>query len=556
MTIKATFRLVALAVGSVAAAAVTVPLAGIGAAPRFYPDDPVSMERNHQDASGVQESRIDLVVDVMLHLFTRPGDPASNVRAQNLNTVDEVPDSSWFTNRLGARTITAAEMARGPDTTNGPAPGKWTVSSKANGVSPGFTILDATGQRWFIKFDPRGYRGMATGTEVTVTKLLWALGYYVPENYVTSMRFEQLVIGEGSMFTPPGGGPRPMQQSDLARVLEQVHREPDGSYRIVASRALSGKPLQGFRFYGTRPDDPNDIVPHEHRRELRGYGVFAAWLNHVDAKAINTFDTLITEGGRSFVRHHLLDFGSALGSASVAPREHWEGYEYLVEPGDTWSQMIGFGFRFPEWHTLDFYEAPSIGRLPRDNTRFDPEQWKPRVPNPAFLRARGDDKFWAAQKLAALTDDLLREAVRAGQFGDPQSEEFLATALAARRDQIVRTYLPAVNPVGNATLDNSGVLTFRNIAVDAGVAAAPAGYRAEWSAFDNATGEVRAIGSTAGTVSPLRAPPALAGNMSEFIRVAISATGGPNQSWARPVYAYFRRGGAAWRLVGFERQPD
>ena len=58
-------------------------------------------------------------------------------------------------------------------------------------------------------------------------------------------------------------------------------------------------------------------MPHEDRRELRGYGVFAAWLNHVDAKAINSLDMLVTENGRSFVRHNLIDFGSALGSGGV-----------------------------------------------------------------------------------------------------------------------------------------------------------------------------------------------------------------------------------------------
>ena len=65
--------------------------------------------------------------------------------------------------------------------------------------------------------------------------------------------------------------------------------------------------------FGTRPDDPNDIVPHEHRRELRALKVFAAWTNLVDLKALNTMDTLITENGKARVRHYLLDVGSTFG---------------------------------------------------------------------------------------------------------------------------------------------------------------------------------------------------------------------------------------------------
>ena len=46
---------------------------------------------------------IDLIVDLATNLFGTPGDPTPDVRAQNINTIDEVPDSNWFTNRILAQ---------------------------------------------------------------------------------------------------------------------------------------------------------------------------------------------------------------------------------------------------------------------------------------------------------------------------------------------------------------------------------------------------------------------------------------------------------------------
>ncbi len=92
-------------------------------------------------------------------------------------------------------------------------------------------------------------------------------------------------------------------------MFARANRSADGSYRVMAQRGLPGRVIGGFKYFGTRPDDPNDIVPHEHRRELRALQVFGAWTNLVDMKAGNTLDTVITENGRSYVRHYLQDVG-------------------------------------------------------------------------------------------------------------------------------------------------------------------------------------------------------------------------------------------------------
>jgi hypothetical protein len=552
MTIKIRHKMPALAFVSLAFTAATT-MSGSATAPKFFTDDPIWTEPATQDASNVEPTEVKLFVDLTYNIINgrraiTPG-PAKNV-----NSIGEVPDSSWFTNRIGMLPLTATEVANGPNTSAGPASGSWTVtSSKSDGVTPGFTIKDGSGQRWFLKFDPPGHRGMATGTEVAATKLMWALGYNVPENHIAYLRREQLVAGADATFTPDGGARRALRSEDIDRLLRRIDREADGSYRVVASKALPGKPVGRVRFIGVRPDDPNDVVPHEDRRELRGYGVFAAWLNHVDAKAINSLDTLVTEGGRSYVRHHLIDFGSSLGSGGVGPADYSAGEEYLVEPGQAAQQIIGFGFRSAKWHRAAYYEAPSLGRLPKDNAGFNPDQWKPRIPNQAFLHARADDKFWAARKLSALTTDMLRVAVRSGEFGDPKAEDFLVQFLVQRRDAIVSRYLTAVNPIVDPMLEADGTLTFANAAVDADVARAPQSYHATWSTFDNATGSGIRLGDSSGRTTMLRAPAALPTTDGTFVQVALSATGGENPSWTAPVHAYFRLRNGAWRLVGLER---
>jgi hypothetical protein len=544
---------------AIAAAAATLFLITSAGAQRaaFYNDDPIMRVVDSQDASKVQPKTVNLIYDEARNLFGNPGDPQMNRRAMSINTIDEVPDSSWFANRIiGPRPMTVDEVVKGPDTGSGPAPGKWTVASgKSDGVTPGFTILDSAGTRWFIKFDPPKWREMASGAEVVVTKLFHALGYHVPENYITSLRRDNLALGERSTITGADGAERRLNDADIDRLLRIAAQEPDGSYRVIASKALTGRPLGPFLYVGTRSDDPNDVVPHEHRRELRAVRVFAAWTNHVDSKAINSLDMLVTENGRPMVKHHLIDFGSTMGSASIKAREYDEGHHYIFDPGKTLAGMVSLGLYIPSFHFVHYPKFSSVGHFSAD--RFDPPNWKPRVPNPAFRRARADDTFWAARRVMAFTDEMIRGVVKTGRYSDPAAEKHVADTLIARRDAIGRAWLTDVNPVIEPALDGSGALTFKNAAVMAGVVTTQPSYEIAWFRFDNATGTATAIGAAASSSREGAAAPAgLPDADGSFIRVDIKAIDKAHASWATPVRAFFKRTGGGWKLVGFERLPD
>jgi hypothetical protein len=523
--------------------------------PKFYSDDPLLREPETQDAAGAQEWEIDLAYDLMLNLFARPGD-SRDIRALNVNTIDEVPDSSWFTNRILTAQLSLEELTRGPNTMDGPAPGRWTiVGAKTAGAAPGFTVRDERGELWFVSFDGKGHPEAATGAIVVATKLFWALGYNQVENYLTRMRAEDLVIGEGASVTPLSGKRRPMRMGDVERVLDRAHRSPDGSYRAIAGRGLQGKPLGGFKYYGTRPDDPNDIVPHEHRRELRALHVFGAWTNLVDMKAGNTLDMLVTEGNRSIVRHYLQDVGSTFGTGALGPREWEEGYEYLYEGDKTFKRLVTLGFYLQPWQTVPYEDHDAIGRF--DGDYFDPERWRSRVPAMAVLRARDDDTFWAARRVMAFTDEAIRAIVKTGQYSDPAAEKHLADVLIKRRDRIGQVYFRKVTPLVGFALDADGTLRFQNAAVQTGFARAPAGgYSAQWATYDNTTGEARPLASPAtAQAESLKAPGELANRTEEFVKASIRAVETP-ESGAPPVDVYFRRTGGTWKLVGVQRLPD
>jgi hypothetical protein len=523
-------------------------------APHFYRDDPIGREPASRDASGVKPWDIGLMYELSYNLFVTADYKPSNTRARNINTIDEVPDSSWFTNRIGSTAVTAAQLAQGPVIGRPPAPDKWViVREKTAGANPGFTAKDANGETWFLGFDPPSNPGGATAAVVVATKLFWALGYNQVETFVTTFDPKRAEIDPKATVRRLSGDRTPFTRDDLDAVLVNAARDADGTYRVAAGRALPGTILGGFRYAGTRPDDPNDIVPHEHRRELRALRVFGAWTNLTDLKGGNTLDTLVTENGRTFVKHYLQDVGQTFGMANN-PNEWDIGWEYFYDKAASRRRLWSFGFALSPWQTAPYVEYPSVGRFEGDV--FDPTKWKPQTPTTAYMELRADDAFWGARRVMAFSDDLIRAAVHTGQFGDAAAERHLADVLIKRRDAIGRTYLTAINPVVNLRLDAAGSLAFENPAVASGFAEAPAEYRAAWSRFDNATGASQPIGDSRSTTTTIRAPGDLPATDGSFVEVDISAESANHSSWRQPVRAFFRRAATGWTLVGLERLSD
>jgi hypothetical protein len=476
------------------------------------------------------------------------------VRALNVNSLDEVPDSSWFTNRVGRQPVTTAELVKGPDRYESISLEGWKVSGgKGSGIQPGFRMQDREGHTYQIEVDPPKNPELASGAEIIGTAFYHAFGYHTVDVYLAELDPSKLEISEkASMRDPISRKRRRMTRRDVNDVLRKAAKMPNGHYRVLASRFADGAPLGNFRYYGTRPDDPNDIVMHEHRRELRGARVFGAWLNHDDSRGINSLDMLIDTNGTRWVKHYMFDFGSILGSGTVHAQYHRPGNEYIFEWAPGWVTLGTLGFYIRPWALIDYPDVPkSVGRF--EGKAFDPEKWKPEYPNPAFQNMRPDDAFWAARIVSKFDDGMVRAIVEKAKYSDPKATDYITQTLIARRDKVLKTYLNQVNPIVNPSLDASGTLTFENAAVLAKAATPAESYTLQWFRFDNARNEKSNAGDAI-TVTDLRASMPAAGlGDSQYIGVTITGKHAQQSGWARPATFYFRRGSGGWQTVGAER---
>ena len=527
---------------------------GQAAAQKFYPDDPLLHEPTPLPAPDPGPRNLSVLLEAVSATFGGHGErhPGKQViAAQDVNTLGDVLDGSWYVNRHGRSRMSLAELQRGSGDDQPPSmTGPWHVLLLKNqGLRPTLVFKDSNGRVYLLRFDSRDAPELVTGAEMISSRFFHALGYYVPEAYLTVFDRDQLVVETNATDVTSNAGVRQLLPEHIDRLLADVARRSDGRYRAVALRVPSdGVSLVGpYQLFGTRTDDPNDIVPHEHRRELRGLQVFSAWLNHTRMDALHTIDIVVQPPGQPpHIRHYLYDFSATLGSAITGPKAVWEGRDPIYGQDTALRNIAGLGIYTPAWMRAKYPGLPAVGGF--DSKTFEPDKWINLYDVAAFANRLPDDAFWAARQVAAFTDEDIRAIVKVAQYSDPNAERWIADCLIERRDRIGRTYFAKVVPLDDIAVRGTE-LTFVDLAVQRQYAA-PRRYRADWSTYDNKTGKPSAVLGSTGQGQPI---PTEAANapVGSYVMARITAEG---MAQGMAVSLYLRREPDGLRIVGIDRE--
>jgi hypothetical protein len=378
---------------------------------------------------------------------------------------------------------------------------------------------------------------------VVSAKFFYALGYNVPENYAIRFRREQLVVGEGVQFTDRSGRKRTLQSKHIDEMLRAV-AHTSGAYRAMASFYIGGTDAGKFKYYGRRADDPNELAPHEHLRVLRGLYVFAAWLNHTDAKSLNSLDVVVDESGRRFIRHYLLDFGASLGSDSVYAKDPRLGHDYFLDWVPGLIQLSTLGLYVPKYARIHYPRERAAGNF--DYQAFDPGHWKSNYPNAAFENRLPGDEFWAAKQVMAFSDEEIRAMVHTGEYSSPEAETIIGETLIRRRDLIGKTFFSKILPLDGFRMEGDR-LVFQDLSAVYKIRPETP-YQITWAGFGNQHDKLAPVSDGAGDRLPQSA---LSSSEGAYWAAIIR-----DAQMGKSVTVFVRRERTGWKVVGIEREGE
>ncbi len=488
-------------------------------------------------------------------------------RAINVNALDEVPDSSWYQNRLSRTEWDAERVARGPcRDTDDELDGPWTiVGGKPDGANPGFQIEDANGVRYLMKTDGDLQAERPSAADVIGSLIYYSAGYNTPCNRVVVFDRSILELGEGVEIDRTNGSVEPLTEAHVTQVLDKATRLPDGRYRASVSQFIDGRPISPWRYHGIRAGDQNDAVPHEHRRDLRAMYVLSAWTDHIDARQENTLAAWVEvdeESGAGFVRHYMLDFGDCFGIIhgwdDLTKRFGHSGY---FDVGDIVGDWVSLGLVDRPWYHAAYGPAgKTLGYY--DVRRFVPDEWVPGYANNAYDRLQEDDAAWMARIIARFRDAHVRAMVARGRFSDPVVERELVRILIGRRDRILARFLTRLSPLTwpqVREVAGRASLCAQDLAVYSGVRDAER-RRYETAAWVGERLSPLSVGDAnpgddGWVCAPLPVVSSASPNAPEYLVMDLRATTGDDATGPARFHFYVR-GAHDYRLVGLERPED
>ena len=289
------------------------------------------------------------------------------------------------------------------------------LAVKPYGDRTGMLVADANDVVYLLRFDPKNHVELQTGAEMVASKFYWAAGYNVLEGYLVYFERDRLIIPDGAEQVTSFGELRDLIPEDIDNFLKTVAYDRDRGFRAVATRTPRRLILGNYQFYATRSDDPNDVVPHEHRRDLRGMWVLHAWLNSNQFNPSSTLEAVIEENGSQYIRR------------------------YIVDPG---------------WAAADYGgHIPAVGRF--EGVAFDADKWVADTHFITWANRLPDDLYWGAKLVMSFTDEKIRAITETGGYSDGRAAAWLADALILRRDKIGRAFFSHVLPLDNFRVENS-----------------------------------------------------------------------------------------------------
>lgn len=258
--------------------------------------------------------------------------------------------------------------------------GKYTfVKEELDGTSPKFDVDDEQGMRWRVKL------GAEPQAETAATRLLWAAGYYVTEDYyLAELKVEGLPkLRRGQKFVSADG---------------TVHRVR------LKRRPKDEKKLGDWDWFDN---------PFVGQRELNGLKIMMSLVNNWDLKAINN-SILEKNGEREYL---VTDVGASFGKT---------GNSISRSKGDP----KGYAeTRFVEKETPDHIDFVMHSR-PFFVTAVDVPNYQERTRMERVTKdiPRSDAK-WLGQILSKLSESQIRDCFRAGGYTPEEVDECTATVM-------------------------------------------------------------------------------------------------------------------------------